>query len=87
MDINRIMIQPPVSFYLALIEKFKFQDIVVVTQGDFKNPCINELKKAIQYIRIKTASLVDDISAILSAKNLVIANSTFSLCFGLVSAK
>lgn len=85
LDINKTMIQPPLSFYLEIIKKFNFKDIVVVTQDDFRNPCIKELKNAIPEIRIQTSSLVDDISTILSARNLVIANSTFSLCFGLAS--
>ena len=79
-------IQPPLSFYLEIINKFKFKDIVIVTQDDFKNPCINELKRLMPDIRIQTSNLLDDIS-IISARNLVIAHSSFSLCLGLASDK
>jgi hypothetical protein len=87
MDINRTMIQPPVSFYSELIDKCNFKDIVIVTQDDFRNPCINQLEKLFPDIKIQTSTLVNDISTILSARNLVIANSTFSLCLALASDK
>jgi len=89
-DLTRLhkgYIQPPLSFYLEIINKFNFKDIVIVTQDDFKNPCINELKRLMPDIRIQTSNILDDISTIISARNLVIAHSSFSLCLGLASDK
>jgi hypothetical protein len=80
-------IQPPFSFYLEIINKFGFKDIVIVTQNDFQNPCINEMKRLLPDIRIQASDLLDDISTIMSARNLVTAHSTFSLCLGLASDK
>lgn len=80
-------IQPPLSFYLEIIDKFEFKDIVVVTQDDFKNPCINELKRLRPEIRIQTSDLQADISTIMSARHLAVAHSSFSLCLGLASDK
>jgi hypothetical protein len=89
-DLTRLhkgYIQPPLSFYLEIINKFNLKDIVIVTQDDFKNPCINELKRLMPDIRIQTSNILDDISTIISARNLVIAHSSFSLCLGLASDK
>lgn len=72
-------VQPPMSFYLESIEAFNFQDIVIVTQKDLKNPCIHKLQQQFPRIRIQAPSLVEDISTILSARNLVTGQSTFSL--------
>ena len=80
-------IQPPLSFYLEIINKFSFKDIVIVTQNDFQNPCINEMKRLLPDIRIQASDLLDDISTIMSARNLVTAHSTFSLCLGPASDK
>ena len=80
-------IQPPLSFYLEIIEKFGYKDIVIVTQDDFKNPCINELKRLMPDVRIQTSDLFDDISTIISARHLIVPHSSFSLCLGLASEK
>jgi hypothetical protein len=80
-------IQPPLSFYLEIINRYGFKDIVIVTEKDLKNPCINQLRKIIPDIRIQTSDLPTDISTIMSARNLVVGHSSFSLCLGLASDK
>lgn len=80
-------VQPPMSFYLEIIEAFNFQDIVIVTQQDLKNPCIHKLQQQFPRIRIQASSLVEDISTILSARNLVTGQSTFSLALGFASSQ
>ncbi len=78
-------VQPPLSFYLKIIKEFDFKDIVVVTQSDLNNPCIHRLKQLIPNIRIQALSLMEDVSTILSAKNLVVGMSSFSLALSFSS--
>jgi hypothetical protein len=85
--VKMIYIQPPLSYYLEIISNFSFKDIVIVTQNDHKNPCINNLKKIIPNIRVQSSTLFDDISTIMSARNLVVPHSSFSICLGLASDK
>jgi hypothetical protein len=85
--VHEAYIQPPFSFYLKIINKFNFKDIVVITQDDLSNPCIDLLKKAIPELRIQTSDDMTDAGTILSARNLIIAHSSFSLCLGLASTK
>ncbi|MBD2460529.1 hypothetical protein H6G89_05670 [Oscillatoria sp. FACHB-1407] len=80
-------VQPPVSFYLKIIEEFNFTDILIVTQNDFRNPCIEHLKQLIPTVRVQASTLEDDISAILSARNLVTAFSTFSIALAFASTQ
>jgi hypothetical protein len=47
---------------LEIIEKFGYKDIVIGTQDDFKNPCINELKRLLPDIRIQTSDLFNVIA-------------------------
>src|SRR5579883_4064 len=86
-SIHQAYIQPPLSFYLKIIETFDFKDIVIVTQDDFRNPCIAELKQLMPEIRIQASSLEEDVSTILSARNLVVGISTFSLSLGFASTQ
>lgn len=80
-------VQPPLNFYLKVIEEFNFKDIVVVTQEDFKNPCIHHLQQLIPEIRIQALTLLEDVSTLLSAKNLVTSFGTFALTMAFASDK
>lgn len=80
-------VQPPTSYYSEIIDKFNFRDVVIVSEKDLKNPCINQLMKLIPNIRIQTSDLISDMSTIISARNLIVGVSTFSLCLGLASDK
>ncbi|MEG3982873.1 discoidin domain-containing protein [Microcoleus sp. T3B2] len=75
-NIHPFYVQPPLSYYQKIIEDGNYQDIVVVTEADRLNPCINEL--LIRYnARVQTNSLEEDVNTILSAKHLVIGQGTF----------
>ena len=80
-------IQPPLSYYLEIINKFGFKDIVIVTEKDLRNPCIKQLKELMPDLKIQTSNLLDDMSTIMSARNLIVGQSSFSLCLGLASDK
>ena len=80
-------IQPPLSYYLEIINKFGFKDIVIVTEKDLRNPCIKQLKELMPDLKIQTSNLLDDMSTIMSARNLIVGQSSFSLCVGLASDK
>lgn len=72
-------VQPPLGFYLKIINEQSYRDIVIVTEKDFENPCISHLKKMFPKIRIQASSLEEDVSTLLSARNLVVSLSSFSL--------
>lgn len=78
-------VQPPFSFYLEIVNKFQFKKIVIVTQPDRKNPCIEELHRLLPNVRIQTGSLIEDVSTILSARHLVTGLSSFSLTLAFCS--
>ena len=76
LKVHPLYIQPPLSYYQKIIEYGNYQDIVIVTEADRLNPCINEL--SIRYsARVQSNSLEEDINTILSAKHLVIGQGTF----------
>ena len=79
--------QPPLSFYQLIIEKYGFTDILIVTQPDRKNPCIQGLMEWRSDIRIvEHQSPLDDLRILLSAKYLITAHSSFSWCAALMSS-
>ena len=86
-EIPKGYIQPPLSYYLEIINKFGFKDIVIVTEKDLRNPCINQLKELMPNTKIQTSNLLDDMSTMMSARNLIVGQSSFSLCLGLASDK
>ncbi len=78
--------QPPLSFYKHVIDAHGYQDCMIVTEADRKNPCIDALMSWNRSIRIKTHTTVSsDVRTILSATNLVMCHSTFSWCLALMS--
>jgi hypothetical protein len=78
-------IQPPLSFYKKIINEFEYSDILIVTQPDKKNPCIDGLLSWNPNIKLQCGTLREDISAILKAKNLVIGFGTFGWMLSLIS--
>lgn len=69
-------IPPPLDFYKKIINKDKYENIIIVSD-DNKNPCIKELIKLYPIIEFKLQRLEEDIKMILSAKNLVSSVGTF----------
>ena len=73
----------PLYFYLQLIERFN--QAIVVTEGDSHNPIIDELRKNPK-VTIQSKSVAEDFGTLLSAKHL--ANSgvgTFGIAAALCS--
>jgi SAM-dependent methyltransferase len=77
-DLNAhpLYVQPPLSYYQKIIEYGNYQDIVVVTEADRLNPCIDELLSR-YHARLQTNSLEEDVNTILTAQHLVIGQGTF----------
>ncbi|MEG4492376.1 tetratricopeptide repeat protein [Microcoleus sp. D3_18_C4] len=83
-NVHPLYIQPPLSYYQKIIEHGNYQDIVVVTEPDRLNPCIDEL--LIRYnARVQSNSLEEDVNTILSAKHLVIGQGTFGNNLSMIS--
>ena len=70
--------QPPLCFYQTIIENFNFTNIYIVANG-MENPVINELLKSYHNIKYMHGTEEDDAGMILSAKNLVLATSSFAI--------
>ena len=83
--IHKNYIQPPLSFYKKIINEFEYSDVLIVTQPDKKNPCIDGLLSWNSDIKLQCGTLSEDVSAILKAKNLVIGFGTFGWMLSLLS--
>jgi hypothetical protein len=71
-------IQPPLCFYETIISMFNFSNIYIISNGK-ENPVINKLLKSYNNIKYFHGTVKEDVSIILSAKNLVLPCSSFSV--------
>ena len=79
-------VQPPFSYYQYIIEKHNPEKIIIVTEQDKRNPCINKIKTTYNDIcEIQSNSLTKDFEIMLSAKTFITANSTLSEMISLLS--
>lgn len=84
--------QPPLSFYTKVIEdareKLSITQVQLVFE-DRKNPCVERLetfvKSAGLALKIQSGSFQEDVSVLLSARNLVFGYGTFGLGICLMS--
>lgn len=83
-QMNANHIQPPCYFYKALINKpplngKPYNKIVLVTEKDLMNPCIEVMKNEFQSrLEVQASSLAEDAGTILAARHLIGGRSTFS---------
>ena len=70
--------QPPLCFYQTIIENFNFTNIYIVANGQ-ENPVINKLLKLYNNIKYMHGTVAEDMGMVLSAKNLVLANSSLTI--------
>ena len=75
---SELYIQPPLCFYNYIIETFNFSNIYIISNGK-ENPVVNELLKSYKKIKYFHGTVKEDASLILSAKNLVLPSSSFSV--------
>lgn len=76
-------VQNPLSFYKNIIDKHK--KAIVVTESDFLNPVLNELKKE-QKVIFQSTNLINDFQTLLRTKNLVTSGvGTFGIAAALCS--
>lgn len=79
----RYYVQNPLSFYKNIIEKY--EKVIIVTEPDFLNPVLNELKKEKKVI-VQSNDLINDFETLLRAKNLVTSGiGTFGIAAALCS--
>lgn len=79
-------LQPPFSFYQFIIDNLKPKNILIITEKDRNNPCINKLLKTYK-CQIQSKTLLEDFQTLLSAKYLVSSNSTLCEMAILMSEK
>ena len=78
-------VQPPLSFYKKIINESENSDVLIVTQPDKRNPCIEGLLSWDSNIKVQCGTLREDVSAMLKARNLVIGFGTFGWMLSLLS--
>jgi len=71
-------IQPPLCFYQTIITMFNFRKIYIISNGK-ENPVVNKLLKSYNNIEYFHGTIEEDLSIILSAKNLVLPCSSFTV--------
>ena len=71
-------VQPPLCFYQTIIEKFNFSNIYIISNGK-ENPVIDELLKSYNNTKYFHGTEEEDTAIILSAKNLVLPCSSFTV--------
>jgi len=82
--INRMYTQPPLSYYMDIIENNNYGNIIITTDSTKYNPVIKHLSSVYNAIVIDS-DFYDQVSLILRAKNLITTRSTFSLYLARVS--
>ena len=70
--------QPPLCFYQTIISMFNFSNIYIISNGR-ENPVVNYLLKLYNNIKYFHGTVKEDTAIILSAKNLVLPLSSFSV--------
>jgi hypothetical protein len=83
--IHKNYIQPPLSYYKKIIKEHGNEDVLILTQKDKSNPCVDALLSWDNDISIQTGTLRQDMTSILMAKNLVIGFGTFGWMISLLS--
>lgn len=68
--------QPPLCFYINLIENFKFKNIYIIS-SDKNNPVIQKLINRYPYIIYNKNPIIQDIYSLINAYNIVISMSSF----------
>lgn len=81
---NRFLGQPPLSFYLDIINFRKWNKINIIAENDF-NPVIKELSK--RGFKFSNDLLYEDISKLINAVNLVVGPGSFGQALVLLSKK
>ena len=71
-------IQPPLCFYQTILSIFNFSNIYIVSNGR-ENPVINKLLNSYNNIKFLHGTVQEDVAIILSAKNLVLSCSSFTV--------
>ena len=71
-------IQPPLCFYQTILSIFNYNKIYIISNGK-ENPVINKLLNSYNNIKYLHGTVQEDAAIILSAKNLVLSCSSFTV--------
>tara|TARA_B100001057_G_scaffold500688_1_gene617164 strand:+ start:5952 stop:6782 length:831 start_codon:yes stop_codon:yes gene_type:complete len=71
-------IQPPLSFYTKIIDNNEYDNIILVSTPDKKNPCCDKLIQKYQNkIKFISSSVLNDLNILKQAKYLIISYGSF----------
>lgn len=82
--------QPPLLFYRRIIDEHLQRfgasvPIVIVTEKDERNPCINKIRRMYSSARVQTTSVEKDFATLVHAKHIVCSVGTFSTMAAVLS--
>lgn len=80
-------LQPPLAYYIYIIEHYEYKNITVITEPDKTNPVINKLLERYPHIQCLEQNFKDDIRCILSATDLVVGTGSFAQMLSLCSRR
>lgn len=77
---HSLYVQPPLSFYKYVVDTFKYENILIVTEPDLKNPAIQGLVDLYgKRVTVRSSFLVEDIATLLHSTDLLF-NSQGTFC-------
>lgn len=85
-------IQPPLVYYCAVIDRYDYRHVTIVTEPDQRNPVLAMLQAAYRdhphvQLRIQSASVKEDAGLVLRATHLCVGTGTFGQALSLASTR
>lgn len=77
----------PFWYYDNIITENKYKNILIVTEKGRESPLISQIKNKYPHTQVQTEDIHTDMSTIITAKNLVLSLSTFSIMLSLLMEK
>ena len=78
-------VQPPLTYYKRIIEEESPQKILIVTEKNKANPCIESLLQWDNSIQVQTGTFTEDVNTMLSAEKLIVGFGTWGWALSLMS--
>lgn len=76
-DVHKEYLQPPMSYYINIIETIPDSEEIIIISEDTLNPCVKAIKSKYPHIKYARQTLTDDIRLLLSASTVIDSYGTF----------
>tara|TARA_Y100000389_G_scaffold29102_1_gene24799 strand:- start:59 stop:550 length:492 start_codon:yes stop_codon:yes gene_type:complete len=73
-------VQPPLNYYKKIIDDTfdKYEKFILISEPDYKNPCIKLLEKYRNKVFIQSGNIVQDYNMLLKTQSIILSRSSFS---------